>query len=175
MRPLLSILIFVPVFFGFIIQGIQAQSPTAEAFDVSVNNWYVGNTKAGEWIMFKKVWLSSGAYRFTTNAVASESDQFVQLELNDDIVEGNVLIPSNSDNSFEYVHLGTKTVSEGYYDIKLTFVTGNVNCDMIFVRKSDNIGNSVLDDDTQNIRTIDSSYWGSYWWKRSVGKRRRKG
>jgi hypothetical protein len=116
--------------------------------EVSTNNWYVGNTKAGEWIKYKRVWLSAGHYRFTTNAVAKNEGQIVCLALNDIILESNVSVPVDANNKFKLVHLGSKNLPEGYYDIKLVFETGNVNCDMIFIRKSDNTTTSVLEDDT---------------------------
>lgn len=113
------------------------------------NNWYVGNTASGEWIKFKKVWLSAGNYRFTTQAVAASGGQTVHLEINDEVLKSEVSVPKNANNEFEKVHLGYKNLSEGYYDIKLVFETGNVNCDMIFIRKSSNTEDIVLDDDTK--------------------------
>ncbi|MDR1121024.1 MAG: DUF5010 domain-containing protein [Dysgonamonadaceae bacterium] len=116
---------------------------------VNENNWYVGNTSPGEWIQFKKVWLSAGDYRFTTQAVAAIAGQTVRLELNGSSVQNGVTVPVVAGNAFSKVHLGHKTLAEGYYDVKLVFETGNVNCDMIFIRKSSNTGSAVLDDDTK--------------------------
>lgn len=113
------------------------------------NNWYVGNTNSGEWIKFKKVWLSAGNYRFTTQAVADGADQTVHLELNDEVLTDNVIVPFNPENKFEKVHLGSKNLAEGYYDVKLVFETGNVSCDMIFIRKDNSTASQVLDDDTK--------------------------
>ncbi|MDR1154202.1 MAG: DUF5010 C-terminal domain-containing protein, partial [Bacteroidales bacterium] len=113
------------------------------------NNWYVGNTSPGEWILFKKVWLSAGDYRFTTQAVAGRAGQTVRLELNGVSLQNGVSVPTDANNAFTKVHLGHKTLTEGYYDVKLVFETGNVNCDMIFIRKSSNTSNAVLDDDTK--------------------------
>ena len=42
----------------------------AEAQEVFSNNWYVGNTEAGEWIRYKQVYLAEGDYRFTTRVAA---------------------------------------------------------------------------------------------------------
>lgn len=119
------------------------------ATQTCVNNWYVGNTSAGEWILFKKVWLSAGDYRFTTQAVAGSEGQTVHLELNGVTLQSGVPVPTTADNAFTKVHLGQKTLEEGYYDVKLVFETGNVNCDMIFIRKSSSTSDSVLDDDTK--------------------------
>lgn len=113
------------------------------------NNWYVGNTHRGEWIKFRKVWLSAGDYRFTTQAVAGQAEQTVHLELNDEVLTNNIVVPFNSENKFEKVHLGSKKLAEGYYDVKLVFETGNVSCDMIFIRKDDSKATQVLDDDTK--------------------------
>lgn len=114
-----------------------------------VNNWYVGNTSSGEWIKFKKVWLSAGNYRFTTQAVAGLDGQTVHLEINDEILKEKISVPANGNNQFEKVHLGSKSLPEGYYDIKLVFETGSVNCDMIFIRKNSNTTTAVLEDDTK--------------------------
>ena len=47
------------------------------------------------------------------------------------------------------MHLGHKHLKKGYYDIKLVFDTDDINCDMIFIRKSSATSNNVLDDDIQ--------------------------
>ena len=139
MKNYCTLLIVFCFCFGFMAKAQQ---------EVSTNNWYVGNTQAGEWIQFKKVWLSAGDYRFTTNAVANGESKTVHLELNGRILQDNITIPYNDKNMLELVHLGHTSLEEGYYDIKLIFETGGVNCDMIFIRKSNNIGANVLADDT---------------------------
>ena len=121
----------------------------AQEVEVSTNNWYVGNTKAGEWILFKKVWLSEGHYRFTTNSVAESEGKTVALELNGKILNSNVEVPYNADNKFELVHLGYTQLNAGYYDIKLIFETGAVNCDNIFIKKHESTSSSVLTTDTE--------------------------
>jgi hypothetical protein len=118
------------------------------AQEISTNNWYVGNTKFGEWIQYRQVWLSAGHYRFTTKAVAKDENQTVRLELNNNALQANVRVPSNTGNDFELVHLGSKSLPTGYYDVKLVFETGNVNCDMIFIKKDNNTAGTVLDTDT---------------------------
>jgi hypothetical protein len=70
---------------------------------ISTNNWYVGNTTAGEWIQFRQVWLSEGDYRFTTRSVASKSLQTVHLELNGQALSERVEIPSNTTGEFELI------------------------------------------------------------------------
>jgi hypothetical protein len=116
---------------------------------VSTNNWYVGNTDTGEWIKYKKVWLSAGSYRFTIKAVAKTGGQTVHLEINDQTLQSNIEIPSNVLDTFQLAHLGHTTLSSGYYDLKLVFDTGNVNCDMIFIRKDQSSSNLVLNSDVQ--------------------------
>ncbi len=111
------------------------------------NNWYVGNTKPGEWIKYKQVWLSEGHYRFTTQSVAKSEGQTVHLEINNETLKNNVPVPTDPEDEFQLVHLGYKKLETGYYDIKLIFETGDVNCDMIFIRKSDSTADYVLDDD----------------------------
>ena len=120
--------------------------PSSDAY-LSTNNWYVGNTAAGEWIQFHQVWLSEGNYRFTTRAIAGAKNKTVHLELNGQIVMSGVEIPSNGTNEFELTHLGHKHLAAGYYDIRLVFETGNVNCDMIFIRKDDGTGSTVTAND----------------------------
>lgn len=115
--------------------------------EISNNNWYVGNTKPGAWIQYNKVWLSAGTYRFTTRAVAKTEGKSVKLQINGTDLKANVAVPSNSNNEFQLIHLGSKQLSEGYYDIRLVFETGDVNCDMIFIKKNTNTATSVLSDD----------------------------
>jgi len=120
------------------------QSSQAE---VSYNNWYVGNTHSGAWIQFDKVWLSAGSYRFTTRSVAKSEGKTVKLQLNGIDVQSGVTVPTSSHNEFQLVHLGAMQLAEGYYNVRLIFETGDVNCDMIFIRKSTNSSTSVLPDD----------------------------
>ncbi|MDR2816826.1 MAG: DUF5010 domain-containing protein [Proteiniphilum sp.] len=123
------------------------------------NNWYVGNTSAGEWIQYKKVWLSAGDYRFTTQAVGSSAGQYVHLELNGEVLQSGIFVPANANNAFVKVHLGRRTLAEGYYDVKLVFETGGVNCDMIFIRKSSATVNTVLSEDTNyELNTTDGMH-----------------
>ncbi|WP_455497225.1 DUF5010 domain-containing protein [Coprobacter sp.] len=120
----------------------------AEAQEVFSNNWYVGNTEAGEWIRYKQVYLAEGDYRFTTRVAARRDDCKLHLELNNDAF-GEVNVPTTQNGEFELVHLGHKHLPKGYYDIKLVFDTDDINCDMIFIRKSSATSNNVLDDDIQ--------------------------
>lgn len=115
--------------------------------EISKNNWYVGNTQKEAWIQFDKVWLSAGTYRFTTRAVAKSEGKTVKLQLNGTDLESGVNVPSNALNEFELVHLGTEQLTEGYYNVRLIFETGDVNCDMIFIRKSTNTSSTVVADD----------------------------
>lgn len=116
---------------------------------VSPNNWYVGHTEAGEWVKFKKVWLSAGNYRFTTRAVAASSGNSVHLELNGQTLTTHVEIPSNGKDTFQLVHLGSKYLYDDYYDIKFVFETGNVNCDMVFIKKDSRTETGVLPTDIE--------------------------
>ena len=111
------------------------------------NNWYVGDTEAGEWIKHRKVWISEGDYRFTIRAVAPESGKTVALDLNDETVFSAVEIPADPTGKFHLAHLGSIRLETGYYDVKLTFETGNVNCDMLFIKKDERKDNAVLDTD----------------------------
>lgn len=110
-------------------------------------NWFVGNTEPGEWIEYKQVWLSAGDYRFTGQVQGELEGQQVQLEINGVAVKGNVDVPES--DTFTLVHLGTKSLEEGRYDIRLKFVTGNVNCDMFFIKKSSNTSADVLPTDIE--------------------------
>jgi hypothetical protein len=112
------------------------------------NNWYVGNTEAGEWIKHRKIRIAEGGYRFTVRAVASEPGKTLALALNDEIVLSGVEIPSDPSGKFHLAHLGSKFIAAGYYDIKLIFETGDVNLDMIFIKKDAQTGNTVLESDT---------------------------
>ena len=88
----------------FIAQLLAVSVSAQVATQPYVNNWYVGNTSPGEWIMYKKVWLSAGDYRFTTQAVGATSGQYVHLELNGEVLQSSVLVPTNENNAFLKVH-----------------------------------------------------------------------
>ena len=56
--------------------GMYSLTSYAEVKE-STNNWYVGNTQPGDWIQYKKVWLSAGHYRFTGRIVGNGEGQTV--------------------------------------------------------------------------------------------------
>ena len=111
------------------------------------NNWYVGNTEAGEWIKHRKIRITEGDYRFTIRAVAPETGKTVALNLNDETVFSAVEIPADPSGKFHLAHLGSIHLTTGYYDVKLVFETGGVNCDMIFIKKDTQKDNTVLESD----------------------------
>ncbi|MDR1682748.1 MAG: DUF5010 domain-containing protein [Candidatus Symbiothrix sp.] len=111
------------------------------------NNWYVGDTEAGEWIKHRKIKLAEGDYRFTVRAVAAETGKTVALELNNSPLFSKVSIPDDASGKFHLAHLGSAHIATGYYDIKLVFETGGVNCDMIFIKKDTRTDKAVLETD----------------------------
>ncbi|MDR2683094.1 MAG: DUF5010 domain-containing protein [Dysgonamonadaceae bacterium] len=112
------------------------------------NNWYVGDTEAGEWIEHKKIRIAEGDYRFTIRAIASENGKTVALALNGNTLFSGVAVPGNNNGKFQSVHLGSAHIQAGYYDVRLIFETGDVNCDMIFIKKDSRTDNAVLNTDT---------------------------
>ncbi|KAA6301910.1 MAG: hypothetical protein EZS26_001913 [Candidatus Ordinivivax streblomastigis] len=113
------------------------------------NNWYVGDTEQGEWIKHKKIHIAEGDYRFTTRAIAPTTGKTLALALNDNIAFTGIEVPADKTGKFQLVHLGSKHLAAGYYDIKLIFETGDVNCDMIFIKKDARTDNAVLDTDIE--------------------------
>jgi len=122
---------------------------TTSSQQVSDINWFVGNTAAGEWLQYKKVWLSEGHYRFTAKVKADTAGQTIHFEVNENTLISGVSVPVT--DYFTTVHLGSIQLSAGYYDLKLVFETGNVNCDNFFVRKNNSTSTSVSDDDTKFV------------------------
>jgi coagulation factor 5/8 type domain protein len=94
----------------------------AEAQEVFSNNWYVGNTEAGEWIRYKQVYLAEGDYRFTTRVAARRDNCKLHLELNNETLVSGVKVPATQNGEFTLVHLGHKHLKKGYYDIKLFLI-----------------------------------------------------
>ena len=113
------------------------------------SNWYVGDTEAGEWIKHKKIWIAEGNYRFTSRVVAPESGKTIALALNEEVMFSGVEVPVDKSGKFQLAHLGSAHIEAGYYDVKLIFETGDVNCDMIFVKKDARTDNTVLDTDIE--------------------------
>src|SRR6266511_726535 len=88
----------------------------------SAGGWYVGNTASGEWIMYKHVWLTQGNYRFTARAGSTADGSKLRVEVDGAVVQGSVPVPNTGrPDSFTYVHLGTRSISEDYHDIKVYF------------------------------------------------------
>ncbi|MDR2844319.1 MAG: DUF5010 domain-containing protein [Candidatus Symbiothrix sp.] len=113
------------------------------------SNWYVGDTEPGEWIKHKKIHIAEGDYRFTSRAIAPTTGKTLALALNDNVVFSGIEVPADKTGKFQLVHLGSKHLTAGYYDIKLIFETGDVNCDMIFIKKDARTNNTVLDTDIE--------------------------
>ncbi|MBR6310616.1 MAG: DUF5010 domain-containing protein [Paludibacteraceae bacterium] len=134
---------------AFMVGSLHAEGVTTPTQQVSDINWYVGNTAPGEWIEYKKVWLSAGHYRFTAKVKADKTEQTVHLEVNNQNLIDGVQVPVT--DNFSNVHLGSIQLAEGYYDLKLVFETGNVNCDNIFIRKNASSSTAVTADDTKFV------------------------
>jgi hypothetical protein len=64
-------------------------------------------------------------------------------------LNNNVTVPHNAGNRLELVHLGHTHLNTGYYDVKLVFETGRVNCDMIFIKKHGSASSEALETDTE--------------------------
>lgn len=103
---------------------------------VQAGGWYVGNTAASETVRYKQVWLSAGTYRFTARAGATAAASAIRLEINNTAVQSGVAVPNTGrSDRFSYVHLGSKTLTEGYYDLKIVFETANVSLDWFMLSK----------------------------------------
>lgn len=110
-------------------------------------SWYVGDTTPGEWIEYKDVYLSEGHYRFTGHLGAEREGQNVTISIDGGSL-GLIDVPATGGyENFELVHLGSKFVKTGRYTIRLTFNTGQISADMIYIRKSADTGSQVVDDD----------------------------
>ena len=110
-------------------------------------SWFVGNTTAGEWLEFQDVFFAEGGYRFTGHFGAIQPGKRVSLSIGGQTL-GTVEVPATTSyENFELVHLGHTVLAEGHYDVRLTFETGDVSADMVYVRKSVDTTASVVDDD----------------------------
>lgn len=138
----------IKLFFLLFLSGYALNAFSQSEYTYS-NNWYVGSTEAGEWIRHKKVWLAAGNYRFTARAVASENGKTLALSLNENKLFSGIEVPADPSGKFHLVHLGSTTVTAGYYDIKVTFETGDVNIDMVFLKKDVRTDNTVLSTDIE--------------------------
>lgn len=123
---------------------------TANAF---AGGWYVGNTSPTEWIRYKRVWLSDGAYRFTARAGASSANASLHLEINNATVLAGVPVPNfGRPDSFTNVHLGRATLAQGYYDLKIVFDAGNISLDWFMLSKDADTSSSVKTADVTMVR-----------------------
>jgi hypothetical protein len=119
----------------------------------SAGSWYVANTASSEWIVYKNVWLSQGSYRFTARAASTANGSKLRIEVDNVVVQWSVPIPNTGrPDSFTYVSLGNRSISQGYHDIKVFFESGNVSLDWFMLSKDPDTSTSVKTSDITMVR-----------------------
>lgn len=92
------------------------------------SGWYVGDIESGEWLQYREVYLGDGTYRFTARVATSGSASVRFSAIPSDggsaIVSDRTLPDTNDD--FDYVHLGELQLPAGDYDLRIEFLSNKV-------------------------------------------------
>ncbi|HVE16893.1 MAG TPA: DUF5010 domain-containing protein [Chthoniobacterales bacterium] len=100
------------------------------------NGWQVGWTAPGEWLEFKDVFFSPGNYKFPIRYACGGANT-MRLYV-DGVALPDVTVPATgSSDAFDTISLGSKTLTGGTHTLRVYFVTGGVDLDWLFVRKTD--------------------------------------
>ena len=130
-------------------EGADAFSPTTSGTTVfrtdglnvraltgSSAGWAVTGMPAGGWIQFTNVFVSPGNYKFPVQ-YSSTAPHILQLSI-DGVALPSVAVPSTGNmNTFNTLYLGSKALTAGTHNVKLTWVDGSVDVDWIFMKKYD--------------------------------------
>lgn len=93
--------------------------------------WYVGDTKAGEWLEFKDITLGGGTYRFTIRAATNAAGKKVKLNLPG---MSTVTLP-NTGGAFRLFHLGEVGLSKAAHKVRLEIQSDGINIDWFHMKK----------------------------------------
>ena len=98
--------------------------------------WFVGWSEANEWIQYEDVKLGQGTYRLTARVSTNSENRQLEMKMGDTSL-GTVTLPNTGGyDNYQLVHLGQIGLTQGVYDLKLTFVTPGINVDWFFVKRS---------------------------------------
>lgn len=136
-------------------QDKQATKPPPAPLPEITPSWFVGDVEAGEWLAFKKVYLTEGTYRFTAHLGNAAEAGSVQLSLSKKgsgqparvELPATTVPATGAEDRFTLVHLGAEELQTGEYDVSLSFRSPGLSGDFIHIRKSDAKGKQVLADD----------------------------
>jgi hypothetical protein len=96
--------------------------------------FYVGWTVAGDWLQFENVKVGCGTYRFTARVSTTTVSQRIALQVSQ--AKQSPVIVANTRGSWANVHLAQVDLRAGEYNFRVNFVTGKVNLDWFFLRRS---------------------------------------
>ena len=108
-----------------------------DVYQLPQHGWKVGNTTAGEWLEYD-VLFSYGFFRFTANLAPLTSNTSVLLTIDGGSVASTVsssVSLARVNTSFSLLWLGDVFVRGGQHQVRLTFVTGSVELDWLFLKK----------------------------------------
>jgi fibronectin type 3 domain-containing protein len=118
----------------------------------NAGSWYVGNTQAGEWVQYRKVWFSGGAYRFTARAGSPAAGAKIHLEVDGTTLISSVPVPNTGRaDEFDYVHLGSRSLTQGTHELRVVFETSSVSLDWFMAVKDADTSTTVKTSDTTMV------------------------
>lgn len=109
---------------------------------LSGSGWAVTNTAPGEWIEFDNLDFSAGNYEILARYSESSSGSGVPLDELDLSIDGAplapVILPASANvDTFQLTSLGNVFVPYGPHNLRVTFETGFVDLDYLFIKKID--------------------------------------
>lgn len=126
---------------------------SALSLPANAGGWYVANTAPTETIRYQRVYFSGGTYRFTARAGSPEAGATMHLEVGNAAVLKNVAVPNTGrSDTFAYVHLGTKAISQGHHDLRIVFGSAGISLDWFMLSKDSDTTASVKKSDITMVR-----------------------
>jgi len=95
--------------------------------------WYVGNTDAGDWLLWKEVFFAQGNYEAFIRYSSSSAENRIALSIGGKI--DTVSLPQTN-GAFMGKKIATRALSDKT-DVKVTMITGGINVDFVQISKSD--------------------------------------
>lgn len=103
----------------------------------SAGGWYLGNTKADEWIEYRDVKVAPGTYRITARVGTAYSGKTIRAEIDSTVVTANVPVPNTGrPDAFTYVYLGSRVLNSNAHKIRIYFEKSDVSLDWFMLKKS---------------------------------------
>lgn len=97
--------------------------------------WALGQTRKGESVVYRQVYLANGFYKFTARALAMSPGARLRLSVDGVDLPAQTVPVTGEPDAYVVISLGSGFVPAGHHDLKVTFESDAINLDWFFARK----------------------------------------